>query len=158
MNSRPDIDFRPARPDDAAFIRDLVRAAYAKWVPVIGREPQPMKADYTRAVIEHQIDLLHADGVVVGLIETRLESDHLWIENIAVTPVRQGQGYGMLLLGNAEHRASTAGLNELRLLTNEAMTANIALYERVGYTVDRREPFISGGITLYMSKRLPSQA
>ncbi len=127
MNSRPDIDFRPARPDDAAFIRDLVRAAYAKWVPVIGREPKPMKADYTRAVIEHQIDLLHADGVVVGLIETRLESDHLWIENIAVTPVRQGQGYGRLLLGNAEHRASTAGLNELRLLTNEAMTANIAL-------------------------------
>ena len=37
--------FRPARRDDAEAIRDLVRAAYAKWVPLIGREPMPMKED-----------------------------------------------------------------------------------------------------------------
>ncbi|RVC49448.1 GNAT family N-acetyltransferase, partial [Mesorhizobium sp. M00.F.Ca.ET.038.03.1.1] len=36
------IRFRTAEAADAAAIRDIVRAAYAKWVPVIGREPLPM--------------------------------------------------------------------------------------------------------------------
>ena len=28
-----------ARPGDASAVRDSMRAAYNKWVPVIGREP-----------------------------------------------------------------------------------------------------------------------
>jgi len=35
---------------DASAIRALTREAYAKWVPVIGREPKPMMADYAKAV------------------------------------------------------------------------------------------------------------
>jgi hypothetical protein len=53
---------RSATPADAAAIRNIVRAAYAKWVPALGREPLPMQADYERAVREHQIDLLYIDG------------------------------------------------------------------------------------------------
>ena len=53
----PTIQLRPAEPADAAAIRDIVRAAYAGWVPVIGREPLPMRADYDKAVREHQFDL-----------------------------------------------------------------------------------------------------
>ena len=48
--------------EDAWAIRELTRAAYAKWVPVIGREPKPMMADYAEAVRSHRIDLLYADG------------------------------------------------------------------------------------------------
>ena len=36
---------RRAVADDAAAVRVLTREAYAKWVPVIGREPLPMRAD-----------------------------------------------------------------------------------------------------------------
>lgn len=36
---------RRATTDDAPTVGLLTRAAYAKWVPVIGREPLPMKAD-----------------------------------------------------------------------------------------------------------------
>ena len=43
-------DIRSARPEDAHIVRSLVRSAYAKWVPVIGREPLPIVADYDRAV------------------------------------------------------------------------------------------------------------
>ena len=43
-------DIRSTRPEDAHIVRALVRSAYAKWVPVIGREPLPMVADYDRAV------------------------------------------------------------------------------------------------------------
>ncbi|WP_258609822.1 GNAT family N-acetyltransferase [Mesorhizobium sp. AR10] len=147
------MEFRLAKPQDAGLIRDLVRAAYARWVPIIGREPQPMKADYERATQEHQIDMLYVSGTLVGLIETMLHSDHLWIENVAVRPGCQGQGLGLRLLAFAESKAIEAGRTELRLLTNDAFASNVALYSRVGYSVDRREPFM-GGTTVYMSKKL----
>ncbi|TPJ13443.1 GNAT family N-acetyltransferase [Mesorhizobium sp. B2-7-3] len=147
------IRFRPAEPADAAAIRDIVRAAYAKWVPVIGREPLPMRADYEKAVAEHPFDLAVEDGRIVGMTETTLADDHLWIENVCVAPEAQGRGIGRLLLERAEIKAREAGRNELRLLTNGAFEANVSLYKRHGYTVDREEPFMNG-VTVYMSKRL----
>ena len=51
-----------------------------------------MQADYERAVAEHTIDLLIADGALAGLLETILRPDHLWIENVAVAPEQQGRG------------------------------------------------------------------
>ncbi len=145
--------FRSATPDDAAAIRDLVRAAYAKWVPVLGREPRPMQADYEAAVREHEFEIVERDGDTVALIETMLHDDHLWIENIAVSPAAQGQGLGTLLLERAEARARAAGRAELRLLTNGKMDVNIVLYRRVGFTLDKEEPF-GDGTVVYMSKRL----
>ena len=112
-----------------------------------------MKADYERAVREHQIDILYIDGRMVGLIETMLRSDHLWIENIAVRPDSQGKGLGRQLLAHVERKAAEAGWAETRLQTNAAFEANVALYTRAGYSVDRREPFM-GGTTVYMSKKL----
>jgi len=43
---------------DVEIIRNLTRAAYAKWVPLIGREPRPMTADYDAAIRAHRFDLL----------------------------------------------------------------------------------------------------
>ena len=144
-------EIRSAGPQDASAIRELTRAAYAGWVPVIGREPLPMTADYERALREHAFDLLFADGRMVALIETRLEPDHLWIENVAVSPDHQGKGYGRRLLALAERKAAEAGLRTIRLLTNGAFAANIALYLRLGYVISKREPFM-GGVTVHMSK------
>jgi hypothetical protein len=31
------------------MVRDITRAAYTKWVAAIGREPQPMTANYEQA-------------------------------------------------------------------------------------------------------------
>ena len=87
-------DIRRAGPEDVHIVRALVRSAYAKWVPVIGREPLPMVADYDRAVRDHEIDLLHADGELIALIELIRNPDHLFIENIAVAPAHRGPGIG----------------------------------------------------------------
>jgi GNAT superfamily N-acetyltransferase len=151
----PSIEIRPAALQDAARIRDLTRTAYAKWVGLIGREPLPMLADYDRAVREHAIDLLTVGGALAGLIETNLRPDHLWIENVAVAPDRQGRGYGRLLLAHAEARTAEAGRGEIRLQTNAAFAANLALYARLGYAIDRTEPF-RGGTVVYMRKRIES--
>lgn len=148
-----DIEIRPATAEDAAGIRALTRAAYAKWVPLIGREPLPMQADYERAVAEHTIDLLIVDGALAGLVETILRPDHLWIENVAVTPEQQGRGFGRLLLDHAERRVLQSGRVQIRLPTNQAFAANLALYAKLGYALDRTESF-RGGTTVHMSKRI----
>ena len=152
MTINSSIRFRPAEPADAPAIRDIVRSAYAKWVPVIGREPLPMRADYGQAVAEHPFELAVVESRIVGMIETTLADDHLWIENVCVAPEAQGRGIGRLLLERAEQKALEAGRPELRLLTNGAFEANVLLYKKHGYTIDREEPFM-GGMTVYMSKR-----
>ena len=144
---------RPARPEDARVVQALVRSAYAKWVPAIGREPLPMAADYDRAVRDHEIDLVQANGEPIGLIELIRNLDHLFIENVAVAPAHQGRGIGRRLLAHAERKARDYGVAEIRLATNSAFESNVLLYRSVGYRIDRREPFM-GGAAVYMSKEL----
>ncbi|PRD53429.1 GNAT family N-acetyltransferase [Phyllobacterium myrsinacearum] len=142
---------------DADAVRSLVRSAYAKWIPVIGREPKPMGADYEHAVQHHLVDLLYADGELAGLIEMIRETGCLLIENVAVAPAFQGRGYGRLLLTHAEALAGSLGLREIRLYTNKMFAENIALYLKLGYTIDREEPFL-GGIAVHMRKPIPRYA
>jgi GNAT superfamily N-acetyltransferase len=145
-----------ARPHDASAIRDLTRAAYAKWVPVIGREPKPMAADYDLAVRDHLIDLLHDGNLLAALIETIPRGDHLLIENVAVAPVFQGKGFGRRLLAHAEHLGASLGHRQVRLYTNKLFVKNVQFYLGLGYGVDREEPFL-GGTTVHMSKPLPGK-
>jgi len=154
MSDVPHLRIRRAGPPDVTAVRSLVRDAYARWIPVIGREPLPMKADYEKAVREHEIDLLHAGDRLVALIEVFLMVDHLFIENIAVSPEDQGRGFGRHLLRHAETKAKSAGLTELRLLTNQAFATNVRLYQAIGFRIDRTEPHFGGGTTVYMSKLL----
>jgi GNAT superfamily N-acetyltransferase len=82
-----------------------------------------------------------------------MRPDHLWIENLAVAPERQGRGYGHLLLAHAEKRAVEIGRGEIRLMTNGAFAANLAFYAKLGYAIERAEPF-RGGTAVHMSKRI----
>lgn len=136
---------------DAPAIRELTRAAYAKWVPLIGREPKPMSADYAEALRKHRFDLLYVGGTLAALIETIAEADHLLIENVAVSPAFQGRGLGRKLMAHAEKLATSSGFDEIRLYTNKLFVENIRLYGRLGYTVDREEE-VKGGVAVHMSK------
>jgi GNAT superfamily N-acetyltransferase len=147
------IELRQGLATDAAAIRELTREAYAKWVPIIGREPKPMTADYAEAVRKHRFDLLYVEGKLAALIETVPEADHLLIENVAVSPVFQGRGFGRTLMARAEKVAASLGLSETRLYTNKLFTENVQIYRKLGYSVDREEEF-KGGFTVYMSKPL----
>ena len=145
------IEIRQATPQDVAAIAALTHAAYAKWIPVIARQPKPMEADYDQAVLKHRFDLLHVNGKLAALIETIRESDHLLIENVAVSPDFQGRGLGGRLLKHAETLACELGYGELRLYTNKMFATNVALYLHVGYRIDR-EAIGPRGTTVYMSK------
>jgi ribosomal protein S18 acetylase RimI-like enzyme len=153
-HSDPVQGLRRAVAADAPAIRALTRLAYAKWVPVAGREPLPMRADYDAAVRNHRIDLLYKDGELAALIETVAETDHLLIENVAVSPAFQGRGLGRTLMAHAERLAATSGYTAVRLYTNKLFTDNVTLYQRLGYRIDREES-LNGGTAVHMGKTLP---
>jgi GNAT superfamily N-acetyltransferase len=147
---------RRASIDDAPAIRALTRQAYAKWVPLIGREPTPMLADYAAAVQKHRIDLLYVDGELAALIEMIPEPASLLIENVAVSLAFQRRGLGRRLLAHAEEVGVSLGYGEIRLYTNERFVGNVALYLKLGYRIDREEEF-RGTLRVHMSKPLPGR-
>ncbi|AWN50177.1 GNAT family N-acetyltransferase [Methylobacterium terrae] len=147
------LTLRPATREDVPVIRALTRAAYAQWVPVIGREPVPMTVDYALAVRAHRFDLLEQAGALVAVIEMILQPDHLWIENLAVSPAHHGQGLGRRMLREAERVARSLGHSDIKLLTNREFTGNVEFYERAGFVVEREEPF-KGCLTAYLRKAL----
>ena len=146
-------EFRRAQPEEAPAIRALVRAAYAKYVIPLGREPKPMTADYAAALRDHQVWLLRANEQPVAVLELIPGPDHLLIENVAVREDHQGRGIGRKLLRFAEQEAMQQGYGELRLYTNAAMEGNVARYRAMGYRETHREP-IGTSFTVYMSKPL----
>jgi GNAT superfamily N-acetyltransferase len=150
----PISQLRRATSTDVENIRALSRCAYAKWVPLIGREPMPMTADYERAVSDHIIDLWEEHGQLVALIEVIPASDHLLIENIAVRPDRQGKGLGGELLHGADELARSLGFDEIRLYTNAAFASNLSFYFRRGYKEYRRGTLIPGSVTVFLRKRI----
>jgi ribosomal protein S18 acetylase RimI-like enzyme len=151
MTAENSIEIRVAETREAGAIAAIVMAAYAKWIPLLGREPMPMRVDYEQAVLEHRFDLAVEHGAILGLIETVPHDDHLWIDNVAVAPVAQGRGIGRMLLAFTEARAITIGFPELRLVTNGVFESNVALYSRLGFVVDRIEDFMNGK-AVYMRK------
>jgi GNAT superfamily N-acetyltransferase len=142
---------------DAPAVLALTRAAYAKWVPVIAREPLPMTADYDRAIAEHIIDLGEQGGQLLALVEVIPKEGYLLIENIAVRPDQQGKGLGDQLLLHAEGLARSLGFDETQLYTNAAFTWNLAFYTKRGYQEYRRGTTIPGSTTVFMRKSIKPQ-
>ena len=125
---------RPATGDDVDSIRALVERAYSRWVRLIGLRPAPMDADYAALVAAGDVFVLCEPDVVGVLVLRPADGDALMVENVAVDPESQGNGFGPTLLEFADQQARERGVHELRLYTHELMTSNIELYQRLGWT------------------------
>jgi ribosomal protein S18 acetylase RimI-like enzyme len=150
------ITVRPAAGADVPVLREIAIAAYERYVPLIGRAPAPMTADYAAAVQAGQAWVActaGADGAALGLIVLIPQPGYLLLENVAVLPAAQGRGIGARLLAFAEEQARALRLAEIRLYTNEAMTANLAYYPRHGYTETHRAQE-DGFRRVFFTKRL----
>ena len=106
---------RRAVVSDAKAVLALTRIAYSESVPLVGREPKPMTANYERAVAEHIIDLWEENEELLALIEMIPEANFLLIENIAVRPDQQGRGIGKRLLYHAEQLAFSMSFDNVQL-------------------------------------------
>ena len=131
---------RPATRHDLAAVQEIVQAAYRHYVVRIGREPGPLLDDYAALIGEARVHVAERDGLVRGLVVLLPQDDAMLLDNIAVAvaPAAQGSGLGRLMLDRAERMAIEAGYDAIELYTNEAMTENIALYTRIGYSETRR--------------------
>jgi ribosomal protein S18 acetylase RimI-like enzyme len=141
-------------PADEPDVIGCVNAAYQKYVAVIGRMPAPMLADYPRLIASGHVRVAVSGESIVGVIVMWPEPDHLYIDNVAVLPEAQGRGIGRVLLDAADDAAVERGHHEIRLYTNEAMTANLGYYPRRGYLETHRAE-ADGYQRVYFSRRLP---
>ena len=116
---------RRARPDDAPAIAAIAVAAYRIYVTRIGREPAPMVADFPAQIAAGEVHVLEAERGLQGFIVLRAAADHLFVENVAVRPARQGKGDGRRLMAFAEATARRLDLPAIRLYTNVKMTETL---------------------------------
>jgi len=139
--------------EDRPAVEAVVDAAYAHYVPRIGRKPGPMLDDYAALIRAGRVHVLEDETAIAGILVLIPEAGTLLLDNVAILPDAQGLGYGRKLLQFAEQSARDAGYGSIRLYTNEAMTENIALYSRMGYVETHRaeEKKLR---RVYMTKRL----
>jgi ribosomal protein S18 acetylase RimI-like enzyme len=158
MQTNPDqASLRKASPADAPAIAALTDTAYAKYIPRIGRKPQPMTADYEQMAVEHSIWLLYYGADLGGVLVLEFEPETVLIYSVAVRPDLQGRGLGHRLLDLAEQQALQAGYRKIRLYTNEHFVENIELYHRAGYLETGREAYL-GSRLVHMAKSLEAAA
>ncbi len=144
---------RRATTSDAAALNALARAAYAIYVPIIGREPQPMATDWQTLFASQEIWIVDGPAGPIASLALEIEPEYVVIWSVAVQPAHQRKGIGRRLLEFAEARSRELRRPEIRLFTNARMVRNIALYGSLGYAETRRED-LPDRVIVHMSKRL----
>jgi ribosomal protein S18 acetylase RimI-like enzyme len=144
---------RAATADDVSAITQIVGQAYRHYIARIGKPPGPMLDDYAARVLEGAVWVLEEGAAVAGIIVLLPAPDYLLLDNIAISPARQGLGLGRRLLAFAEAEALRRGYAEIRLYTHQTMEENQRLYASIGYeeTVRGTE---AGYDRVFMRKRL----
>ena len=124
---------RAATAADVPAIADVVDQAYGHYVARMGKPPGPMLDDYAARVLEGVVWVLEEGAVIAGIIVLLPAMDYLLLDNIAVSPARQGSGLGRRLLAFTEAEALRLGYTEIRLYTHQTMVENQRLYALIGY-------------------------
>jgi ribosomal protein S18 acetylase RimI-like enzyme len=152
--SENDAAIRAASRDDVERVRSIARAAYAKYVARLGREPPPMVADFAAEIAAGHVVVIEAERSVVGYMIAWAESEAYLVDNIAIAPTRQGGGLGRRLLDHAVREAARLRLPAVRLYTHVAMTENQAIYAHLGF-VETHRTWETGVHRVHMRLSLP---
>jgi len=150
---KTDATVKRATPADAQTVSAITDAAYSKWIPLIGRKPEPMTVDYAEMIAAHPVFILTSEGDPAAVLVLKHEEEQTLIWSVAVHPDHQKRGLGLHMLRHAEAEARTQGFTKIRLYTNSLFEENINLYRWFGYEETRREPF-RGSTLVHMAKRL----
>lgn len=148
-----ELNVRKAALSDMAKVTDCVCSAYQKYVQRIGKKPGPMSDDYHFLIGSGHVYIGEYAGEVASVLVLKDFDSFILLDNVAVLPLFQGKGFGKKMIDYAERYAYEKGVREIRLYTNAAMTENICMYKKLGYTAydDRYE---SGYHRIYFSKML----
>lgn len=153
-----DVEIRPIGPGDAGEVLTLQRAAFVQEAQLYGSPDTPpltQTLESLSAELEENLGVVAVrEGRIVGALRARSDGALLLIGRIAVAPDQQGSGIGSALLEAVEERGRDAGCREAELFTGSLSTANIELYERVGYVEAERVPTDGGVSEVYLRKPL----
>ena len=132
---------RRAGASDAASVAACAIEAFRHYIPRLGLTPIPMTRDYGAAIANAQVWVATQQGETIAALVLDVTDEGFLIDVIAVLPRHQGTGVGRALLGLAEREALRQGHDSIYLFTNEKMSENRALYERIGYVEYKRLAF-----------------
>ena len=124
---------RAATAADVSAITEIVDQAYRHYIARMGKPPGPMLDDYAARVLEGVVWVLEEGAAVAGIVVLLPTTNYLLLDNIAVSPARQGLGLGRQMLAFAEAEALRCGYREIRLYTHQTMLENHRLYASIGY-------------------------
>jgi ribosomal protein S18 acetylase RimI-like enzyme len=124
---------RAALAADVPEIAKIVDHAYRQYIARMGKPPGPMLEDYAARVSEGVVWVVEEGAVRAAMIVLVPAPNYLLLDNVAVSPARQGLGLGRRLLAFAEAEALRRGYREIRLYTHQTMVENQRLYASIGY-------------------------
>jgi GNAT superfamily N-acetyltransferase len=130
---------RPARPDEAADLRELAHRSKAHWPysaafleavrPLLSLEPQDVERD--------AVHLLEIDGVVAGWHRVSLRDAHAELEDLWLEPRFIGIGHGRILFEDAVTVARNGGASVLEW---DAEPFAVGFYAAMGGAVIGKVP------------------
>lgn len=132
------VAFRTATADDAPAINALIRASCR----TIANDSQ-----------NDRFDILTLGDTLVGVLQSRVEDDHLWLEKIAIHPHHRHRGHGRALMLLADQIARQAGLPAIRILRPDGDAVAAVFLDQLGY-----EPRGQSGSGWLMERRLALSA
>jgi GNAT superfamily N-acetyltransferase len=150
-----DVVISAVEPADAGEILTVQRAAYVTEAQIYGDVRLPaLVQTYDELVDELSSGIavkatLHRR--IVGAVRARSEDRILHIGRLVVAPDVQGHGIGTRLLMSLERQAP-ATVDRFSLFTGHLSTANLRLYQRLGYAEAHREQLRPGIVLVHLEK------
>ena len=144
---------RPAIPQDAPILTRIASGAYSPYIPLMGREPAPMGADYASHIAQDICFVAVSDKQLVAFAVLISKADGWWLETIATAPDHQGKGAGAALLAHCKQFLRAEGVSSYQLYTNEVMSGPYDWYLRSGF-VETRRGTEDGFARIFMRKTL----
>ena len=145
-------DIRRALAGDAQQMHDIAAEAYHPYIAEIGQPPAPMQANFAAHIAEDICFIIQEQGRACGYAVILEKPDGYWLENIAIHPDQQGNGFGNALLQAVEVFLSQH-THRYQLYTNIVMRENISWYQRRGFT-QTKQVMEEGSHRLYFEKML----
>ena len=144
---------RSASPQDIPVLTRIAGEAYSPYIPLMGREPAPMGADYASHIAQDTCFVAVSDEQVIAFAVLISKADGWWLETIATDPAYQGGGAGAALLAHGERFLRAEGAPSYQLYTNEVMSGPYDWYLRSGF-VETRRGTQDGFARIFMRKTL----
>ena len=92
---------RLAMTTDVPAIKLIARKSFERYVPLIGKPPAPMNANFSGHILKDTVFIAQSEkkqGSVLGYAIV-LQRDGEWLlDNIAVSPEAQGRGVGSAIM------------------------------------------------------------